>query len=58
MKEFYLIQQIPFEWPETIKEEIVKDMKKKLPNNSTIRHEGYMAMGQDQFAIIYTTGTE
>jgi hypothetical protein len=56
MKEFYLKTEIPVEWGETIKDEIVKDMKKKLPDNSTIRYEGYMAMGSNDFVIIYTVG--
>lgn len=58
MKEFYLTQEIPLDWPEKIREEIVVDMKKKLPDNSNIRYEGYMAMGQHIFAIIYTVGKE
>lgn len=56
MKEFYLISKIPVEWPEKIKEEAVDGMKKKLPDNANIRYEGYMAMGQHDFVIIYTAG--
>jgi len=56
MKEFYMTQSIPFNFPEEVKEEAIKYMKTKLPNNASIRHEGYMSMRQDTFAIIYTTG--
>lgn len=54
MKEFYLISKIPVEWPEEIKEEAVNGMKKKLPENSSIRYEGPSSMGTDDFVIIYT----
>jgi len=56
MKEFYMTQSIPLNFPEEVKEEAIKYMKTKLPNNASIRHEGYMSMRQDTFAIIYTTG--
>lgn len=56
MKEFYMTKSIPLNFPKEVREEVVKDMKTKLPNNASIRYEGYMSMGQDAFAIIYTTG--
>jgi hypothetical protein len=64
MKEFYLTQEIPLDWPEKIREEIVLDMKKKLPSNSNIRylgyakHEPYTTTDENIFVIIYTTGKE
>lgn len=54
MKEFYITQEIPLDWPEKIRKEIIVDIKKKLPDNASIRYEGYMAMGQHDFVIIYT----
>lgn len=53
-KEFYLLQEIPNHWDKKIKEEIIKHLKTKLPANAVTRYEGYMSMGSNDFAIIYT----
>jgi hypothetical protein len=56
MKEFYLKQEIPVEWEEEVRNTCIEMMKEKLPETASIRYEGYLAMGQDDFVIIYTTG--
>lgn len=56
MKEFYLTTRIPVEWEEAVRNTCIEMIKEKLPESASIRYEGYMAIGQDDFVIIYTTG--
>jgi len=56
MKEFYLKREIPVWWEEKVRDELVEAMKKKLPDDSTIRYEGYLSMDSNDFVIIYTVG--
>jgi hypothetical protein len=56
MKEFYLTTRIPLDWEEAVRNTCIEMLKEKLPDNASIRYEGYSAMGQDGFVIIYTTG--